>query len=353
MQLVLFRHRSALFTVLVFGAALAGSYWMSSSADSTFSSSFFRWSQDRTRDSTAPQTKQEVWIEPSDMPYWVHKFPFMALTENVAVNERICYVHVGKTAGSTVACNLGFKYDSCDQDHVRLPAGKLPNTTTNLIHNMYNDCARDEYDMFLFVVREPLARMESWFTYERIAESTPVWNKKHFAQKRKLFLDCPFPTLNALGGARGLGANNSTECSERAWQAIKGTVGYFWHNHYNYDWYYNRVLDVTKQAKPRIAVIRTEHLEDDWRSVEMDLLQGPKPFADDFSFSKKHSSEKRMADRYLSKRSQANICKVLCDEIQIYKRILREAINLDASDYEISLQELVQRCPKQATVDSC
>ena len=42
------------------------------------------------------------------------------------------------------------------------------------------------------------------------------------------------------------------------------------------------------------------------------------------------------------------LCAALCHEIQIYKTILQRAINLNASDYEQSLQELAATCPIQA-----
>lgn len=48
--------------------------------------------------------------EDSDWPHWLKKYAFMPTPDEVGDADRICYVHVGKTAGSTMACELGFAY---------------------------------------------------------------------------------------------------------------------------------------------------------------------------------------------------------------------------------------------------
>lgn len=285
------------------------------------------------------------------MPYWVAKFPFMPSADKVADEDRVCYVHVGKTAGSSMACSLGFYYDSCPTNLIRLPNGNLPKFTTSMFHKQFNDCENLEINLYLFVIRNPLSRMQSWFTYERPTEFSKEQNVAGYYRKEKLFLQCPFPTLNALGGELGLGAQNQTVCSTRAWEAITGLQAYSHHNYYNYKFYYNEVLQQDKA--PRIVVLRTEHLEQDWKRIEMEILHGPKPFDDDFTFPKKHSSHKDPEDYILSPESQRNVCHALCTEIQVYKRILQQAENIDKNDYAISMQELKRSCPVEAALDWC
>jgi hypothetical protein len=275
------------------------------------------------------RTKSEIWLE---------KFPFMPT--DVPEQDRICFVHVGKTAGSTLACLLGFNY-GCG-NRIKILNGNLPTRTTNLIHTEHNDCKRGDYRFYLFVVREPLARIKSWFTYER-----PVTGESSRYDRRKpLFVDCNFTTLDELGGRTGLGSQYRTLCSRRAWKAVTGQVGYSVHNKYNYGYYRGQVPD-----DARIAVIRTEHLEQDWVAVEQRLLEGPAHATVDFPH--RNRSEKKREDLALSVQSQRNICYALCEEIQIYKRILLSAANLDAADVETSMAELRESCPIEADLESC
>ena len=43
-----------------------------------------------------------------DQGRWLNRYPFLPAVTDVADENRICFVHVGKTAGSTMACYLGF-----------------------------------------------------------------------------------------------------------------------------------------------------------------------------------------------------------------------------------------------------
>ena len=71
-----------------------------------------------------------------DQGRWMDRYPFLPKVEDVSDEQRICFVHVGKTAGSTMACYLGFQYSAC-RDRMRVLPGHLPQYTTNLIHTHY------------------------------------------------------------------------------------------------------------------------------------------------------------------------------------------------------------------------
>jgi hypothetical protein len=60
-------------------------------------------------------------------------------TVPVPDGQRVCFVHVGKTAGTMLACYLGFMYNNC-VGIVPPVSGLLPKYTTNVIHTQYNDC---------------------------------------------------------------------------------------------------------------------------------------------------------------------------------------------------------------------
>jgi hypothetical protein len=306
-------------------------------------------------------------------PYWVYKHDFMKRLDEVAEDKRVCFVHVGKTAGSTLACYLGFQYDHCStglnitnswdipksrsatteeaQSVVRgiVPDGNLAQYTTSLIHRYSNSCLDDKpMSIFFFVVRNPLTRIQSWFEYERPRYQSG--RSDSFMIKKPLFIDCKFDTLNLLGGRHGLGSSNTTSCSQRAWRAITGETGYKTHNKYNYGYYYKQVMNQDPNA--RIAVIRTEHLVQDWNSIETQMLDGS-ALPSNFTFAKKNRSPKRAQDKKLSSSSQRNICHALCEEIQVYKTILQKSENLDKTDYAESMHELAQNCPEEAGKASC
>ena len=157
----------------------------------------------------------------ADSGRWMERYPFLPAVDDVPDKDRICFVHVGKTAGSTMACYLGFQYPACNDRMLLLP-GKLPQWTTNLMHTHYDNCHYEHINLFLFTLRDPVSRMQSWFRYEY-----PFTDKVHdYPYKRVLFIDCEFKSLEELAGPRGLGGMGKDVCSRRAWWAIRGTVGF-------------------------------------------------------------------------------------------------------------------------------
>jgi len=104
-------------------------------------------------------------------------------------------------------------------------------------------------------------------------------------------------------------------------------------------------------SNARIAVVRTEHLEQDWASIETVSLRQKE--ASRFSFLQKNKSFKSKDDRYLSDVAQRNLCDGLCEEIQIYKLMLNRAENLSAEDVATTMTELRGYCPKEADRETC
>lgn len=327
-------------------------------------------------------------------PHWAYKYKFMEQPDNIPDDKRICFVHVGKTAGSTLACYFGFDYGQCsngenttsslyrnnnynqtaEEEIVKnmIPTGLLSHYTTSMIHKQYDSCLEDiPISIYLFVVRNPFERIKSWFEYERPNKYTTNKNSwSYLNQQYPLFVECKYNTLNDLGGKKGLGANNNTLCSRRAFRAITGITGYIDHNKYNYEYYYKKVLynhimnnkkinklpelqQLPQLSNPRIVVIRTEHLEYDWNSIEYNILQSNHTLPNYFTFTHKNRSPKLLEDLYINEDSKQNICNALCNEIQYYKQILLDANNLNKKDYIIAMKELEIDCPIQTTADTC
>jgi hypothetical protein len=256
----------------------------------------------------------------------------------------VCFVHIGKTAGSTLACLLGFAYSCEDQSILN---GDLPQKTTHLNHNTINDCS-ETTEFYLVTTRDPLERIKSWFAYERPSSlKDPFW-----AEKRPLFVDCPYATLNDLA-EKGLSPNDtnvSHECKYRAWEAIRGKKAYCRHNYYNYQYYMNTV-----PTHARILAIRSEFIAQDWNAAEKIVSSAEIPVViNEEAFKPRNKTRKKSkADTELSSEAQKFICRALCKEIRAYKEILARAENLNSADFEKSMNLLDTSCPEQSRADRC
>jgi hypothetical protein len=393
---------------------------------------------------------------------------------------RGCFVHVGKTAGSSVGCAMGFQLHC--QRELRHPRGYLPRLTSNLLHSDVNDCTA-EHDYYLFSVRDPLERIQSWYLYEEkklqvlysncslptlndLAERGLEKYEKYKERVRDATTDRLIPedrsaasnlhnnngssssdddkessnasddaganwTIDGGGGSGAAGYRSATttlnsttatatanlpqplatvRCRLKARRVIRGTEKVGSHAYYNYARYMTQIPDGAV-----IGVIRTPHLVQDWNSMEAYLTervrgaerqstvtndneQNPwyssrNPFA---AWASKRSRTRtepvqitrlgsknrtptrkigvknetnssitataeslssssstgatRVEDdrRYLSPRARALLCEALCDEIQVYKKILKRAVNLREADVRESLDELRRTCPREA-----
>lgn len=283
-------------------------------------------------------------------PRWATKYFFLPQPNKTAGDKSVCFVHVGKTAGTTIACYLGFRYRS-EQAFV-MPQGRLRDNTVHAFHNWVNDCPDDD-DYYLFATRDPISRIMSWFTYERPINNFNWAPGEEGMQQKRLFIDCPFPHLNDLA-EKGLGDpkknNISKICRQRAFDAVRGYQNFYRHNFYNYDWYLRHV----PQEKPLLA-LRQEFLAQDWMSAESVLAkQANDSRVLNITFPHRNKSlNVTKADKYLSETATKNLCQVLCMDIQAYKNILQRSVNLSPQDFEASMNMLAEHCPSEARSWDC
>ena len=99
-----------------------------------------------------------------------------------------------------------------------------------------------------------------------------------------------------------------------------------------------------------VAVIRTEHMLDDWNAMER--LLGSK-YVVKMLPERNINSYTNPDDKYLSDDSKKLLCAYLCDEIQVYKQLLGMAVNLRSEQVDQSMQELRKTCPIQADMPAC
>jgi hypothetical protein len=282
-----------------------------------------------------------------------------------------CLVHVGKTAGGTLSCRFGsWLAKNCKKQTNQRPSVLSKHVLGKLHKNRDWGCLkrngrqRPELPaVWLFTLRHPLDRIVSWFHYEHlhlnhISETT--------SNRPALYGDC-FDDMNDLSqiGLKQAWEYNSTntetqperessdpnispKCAKRAWNAITGKVGYEYHNFYNYRYYRDWVDHVMGPTNYTILVIRSEHLEEDWSRLEelYNHKQGStnmivKGKQDDyFATVQRHKSNSSLSpDSYL------NLCRALCQEIQIYSFLLKGAINLTPQQLQQSMDELHAKCP--------
>jgi hypothetical protein len=302
-----------------------------------------------------------------DWPRIYQKLP-ESMTSSDPNHKEICFVHVGKSAGSTLSCYFGFLYPRCEphvdqETHMLVPKiemdpGELSKSVTHMIHAEHNDCTHQEFDYYLYVVRDPLTRLQSWFTYEYPRNIHTAEKRSSWEATKIFFIDCVFDSLNQIGeiglaGPEENGGKNLTTCQRRARYAVTGREKYSFHNSYNYGYYQYQVEHYHNNTTNRTLVIRSEHLESDWHSIELDILNGDLFLNVSSTFLHTNTSPKRPQDRVLSDVARQRICRYLCYEIQIYKKLLRSARNLKTADVELSMQELRGKCPVEASSTAC
>lgn len=124
-----------------------------------------------------------------------------------------------------------------------------------------------------------------------------------------------------------------------------------YHNAYNYDWYAHRLLHDPINKESDVFVLRVEHLEQDWTTVDK-MLGGDGSFPATMATKQNSASIKplRITNHNTTDVGIQNLCRALCDEIQVYKQLLVRAINLEAEDIDASMEELRQQCPEETDI---
>lgn len=92
-------------------------------------------------------------------------------------------------------------------------------------------------------------------------------------------------------------------------------------------------------------------MEDDWNSAEV-FMGGETSVVTRFPKANKGDKSKKLFDdNHLSPQARSLLCEALCEEIQLYKKIIENAVNLSSLEKAQSLQEL--SCPVQARARKC
>ena len=172
---------------------------------------------------------------------------------------------------------------------------------------------------------------------------------QHFEHLTTVGLSFPRPSLHQ---PLKVGTNlTAVECSHWAWAAVQGNMPADYHNAYNYDWYAHRILHDPHNKDADVFVLRVEHLEQDWTTIDT-MLGGDGSFPATMATKQNSASIKplRITNHNTTDVGIQNLCRALCDEIQVYKQLLVRAINLEADDIDASMEELRQQCPEETDI---
>jgi hypothetical protein len=293
-------------------------------------------SGDQTASSEKPASPYETRWPGYKLPVWSRKARHGKTPE-----RSVCFVHVGKAAGSSVGCSLGFQLHCPDEFLDVTVPGLLPSSTTNMMHNDVNDCALDHH-YYMFTMRNPVERIKSWWLYDL----------RHLDRLRKG--SCPFRTLNDLAevGLSQQPYRTTKECHKMAMAVVRGEQKEGNHAYHNYRWYLQQV-----PFNATIAAIRAEHMLDDWNAMERHLATAASMAEEPIVIRELPTANENKrsypSEKYVSAQGRSWLCAALCDEIQVYKHILSRAVNLQPSDVQQSLQELRDTCPFETDQAAC
>jgi len=323
------------------------------------------------------------------------------------VVRTLAFVHLGKTAGSTLTCMIGPSLKGSGKGNSRCePSDYRPSALADSIAARFHLVPAPpiaEYDDFLVTLRHPVARIVSWFYF--LHPQFPPEKRPHHIQGcdgYNALYRC-YDSISALGegrlGAIGSETESNTDqdsnhhpdpslsCKALAKDMITGRKK-CWQNYYNYEYTYGELVrddfqeqqqqplqsppknetassdhrhphknnnNKKKKTNVTIYAIRTEHLEVDWNVIDALLGGSGHPSEGVVSAPRKNSWGNHAAaaipvaahDKTLSVRAKAYLCHLLCDEIQLYKKLLHAAVNIDARREDESLDELLQTCPEE------
>jgi hypothetical protein len=142
--------------------------------------------------------------------------------------------------------------------------------------------------------------------------------------------------------------NATRHCKNLAQNAIRGKG---WiapsHFYYNYQYYFEGIPENSP-----IIVIRNEYLNDDWNALE-EGISGRNDIMNEETMPTVNANAVSQEDLYISDESLDILCQALCNEIQVYKKILSLAQNLRQDQIMDSYDALALKCPVEANLDTC
>jgi len=226
-----------------------------------------------------------------------------------------------------------------------------------------------KYHIWIALVRDPIDRIMSSWVFEHVKNQPYKKDPRPHDFKDDLF-EC-YDTFNDLlingitnRNSRSVSIENNITCPTLAKDIFNEAPnhGYgMYHFQYNFRRALGPLLEVATNKKfelakdDRIFVIRAEYMLKDLNDVEAAIGGRNDTFEsinkdDHFRVP---SAELPRNERTISDAAMEILCNVMCDEIQIYKGLLKAAENLSDRKYFMMINRLNRNCPKETGLDKC
>mmetsp|Transcript_14838 Transcript_14838/g.22665 ORF Transcript_14838/g.22665 Transcript_14838/m.22665 type:complete len:378 (+) Transcript_14838:118-1251(+) len=270
----------------------------------------------------------------------------------------IGFIHIGKCGGVSVnKAILGPKYNAILARGVRTYHMEKP-----------PDSAIQRLKDWIIAVRDPIERVQSNWVYSHPDNNHLRRDHSIKGQWQQRLYEC----YSTLDEAATIGLTSASQdqaklgddfCPSLLRHVLLGNIedGQLLHFRRGFRWHLTPLLKNNIIEEKNIYVIRTENMSMDLNSISR-AMGGREVFGDipnypHFVDPETNTVPKElpygMANRNLSPQGMANLCWLLCDEIQIYKQVVGLAQNLKwhGDQAHKSIQRLAQHCPKEAADD--
>jgi len=273
---------------------------------------------------------------------------------------KIGLIHLGKCGGT----NLKGTLDAHQNSQIM----KLRPYTFHL-EPVRKKLRLGKYHIWIALIRDPIDRIMSSWVFEHVKNQPYKKDPRPHDFKDDLF-EC-YDTFNDLlingitnRSSRPVSIENNITCPTLAKDIFNEAPnhGYgMYHFQYNFRRALGPLLEVATNKKfelakdDRIFVIRAEYMLKDLNDVEAAIGGRNDTFESINKDDHFHvpSAELPRNERTISDAAMEILCNVMCDEIQIYKGLLKAAENLSDSKYFVMINKLNRTCPKETGLDKC
>ena len=281
------------------------------------------------------------------------------------------FVHIGKTAGSTLSLLLrngchSFVPKPCQ--NVTEPESPVSKIVDNYYHVPdFHTLPESQHDIYILSIRDVFERTLSSFLYlhPQNVRHYHVQLSRHMLRQLPIAYKC-FPTLESWAILQTNEACfypdrhnvvNATNCTRLACGGLHGKVRPYVHLYFNYQ---NLYAKLPLNRNRQLYVIRKEKLWQDWKTVndmlgERDDRNGKTAAANDTPDNKANDATEIAArnithldlpvGKELSKVARMRLCGALVSEYETYFKILHVAINMQPSDVEWAKAVAQTNCP--------
>ena len=341
-------------------------------------------SEDETHYSLGRGTHWMEWTPDRRKGHWKHKMQYAKNKHGNMTSRKkyyrergersITFIHVGKAGGTSLICHIrgAIKWGvNCPgyNDTLETIPDFPGNESESAISTQVSCYTHYDYRLncldnptLAINIRNPIRRIASWFYYEHLENSAARWGFRSVTCGQQMVYKC-YRHINELAehGLAGPRLPPTTmlhvttdpteeECRHWAWAAVQGTAPASFHNVWNYDWYARAALDpvgygLEDPKNKEILAFRAEHVDQDWTTIDR-MLGGTGEVPRQMHLNSDHDN--MLYNTTISAKGYLNLCRAMCEEVQMYKRLLFRAANLDDDDVLTSIKEL--NCPDDMTL---